>query len=277
MKRTAIVFSPLVLFLSLTFVSCDQMFSNNLFAGLTQKKLSASSVAAMTPEEIVSMTSSTNAMGQLSDPATKAAALEALLPAYDTPAEQATVPGQAAAIAAADISIETVPEAAQFASAAVSLVINSSDIFKSAASATDIADALTGILPSDIASQLASSTAPPVEFTTMIDAFVGAYSSYQALSAGVTASGGAGSPAYADPSIGPSQKTEIAVNATIAGLLSAVVPATGGSSSASVAAALWSSLRDPKNADSFLSFGSIDDITGPTGTVGGLFAAANLL
>ncbi len=72
------------------------------------------------------------------------------------------------------------------------------------------------------------------------------------------------------------QKIEIAVNATISALISSVTPASGGGSSASIAAALWSALIDPKDAGSYLSSGGVEAITGAGGTVGGLFAAANL-
>ena len=181
-----------------------------------------------------------------------------------------STPWQAAAIAATDIAIKTVPDAAQFASSAISLV--TSDLLSSSASATTVADAMVNILPEDIAGQLSTSATPPAEFDAMIDAFTGAYSAYQALSAGITASGGA----YADPSISSGQKTEIAVNAAISGLLSSVVPVTGGSSSSSIAQALWSALRAPEHASSFLSFGSIDAVTGDGGTIGGLFSAAGL-
>lgn len=266
MKWTAIAISMLVLLLVLVLVSCDQMFSNNLFAGITQQKLSPSSVSTMTPAEIAALTSSTNSMGQLSDPSTKAAALAVLLPAYDTPAEQATASGQTAAIAASDISIKTVPDAAQFASSAISLIPNLS----SSTTASSFAASMTSILPADISSQLATSSTPPAAFTAMIDAFSSANGAYQALSTGVAATV---PPSYADPTISSSQKTEIAVNATISALICSVVPTSG---STSTAAALWSALQNPSNANSYLSLGSVDAITSVGGSIGGLYTAAGL-
>ena len=42
MRRTIATISILVPLISLLFISCDQMFSDNLFAGLTHQKLSSS-------------------------------------------------------------------------------------------------------------------------------------------------------------------------------------------------------------------------------------------
>jgi hypothetical protein len=65
---------------------------------------------------------------------------------------------------------------------------------------------------------------------------------------------------------------EIAVDAVISGLLSSIVPASG----ESLAAALWSALRDPSGAGTYLTLGNMDAITGTGGTVGGLISAAGL-
>jgi hypothetical protein len=243
------------------------MFQNNLFSGVTQQKLTSDSVAAMSASDIEALLNSAAAMKQLgTDAAAKKAALRKLSAAYDTPAERATAAGQAAAMAAAALSIKTVPDASQFSSSAIGLITSLS--FSSATTPASVTDALKSILPSDIAGKLSSSTQPPAAFTTMIEAFTSANSAYVALSSGVTATSG-----YADSSLGSNDKMEIAADAAISGILSAVVPATPGESSA---AALWAALRDPANADSQLSFGDISTIASPTGTIGGLLTAADL-
>lgn len=267
MRRTIAAISILLLLPSLLFISCDQMFSNNLFAGLTHQKLSSSTVATMSPAQVEALTESADSMSQLAaDPGAKAAALAKLQTAYA--AAPASASGQAAAIAAADISIKTVPDAAQFAATAISLVSGNS--LSSSASPSTVATALSGILPVDISGQLGNSSTPPAAFTTMIEAFTGANSAYQALAAGVGPSG-----AYADATLGSGAKMEIAVDAVIAGTLSGVTsPSTGAPLTGdALSSALWSALGNPDQAGSYLSLGSV---TGSNGTVSNLLTAAGL-
>ncbi len=260
MKRRTVILSMLVLPLGFLLMSCDQMFSINLFSSLTQKAITAGSIAGMTPAEIVALTGSADSMAKLAaDQAAKDAALAKLAVAYN--ADASTSGGQAAAIAATDISIKTVPDAAQFAASAINLVT----LNFSTASATDIVNALTGILPADIAGSVGSSTQPPAAFIAMVAAFTSASAAFTALNTGISGS----PPAYADPSVTSAQKMEIAVNAVISGVLNTITPTSG-----TAAEALWAALCAPSSASGFLSFDS--GVASSTGPAGNLIAAAGL-
>ena len=264
MRRTAIHSIVLVPLLMLALVSCDQMFSTNLFASLTQKKISADSISSMSVSDVEALLSSTDSMNQLAaDQAARQAALKKLAGAYATKAQQATASGQAAAIAAATIAIKTDPDAAQFTASAVSLVASLS--FSSTTGPGEVATALLGVLPPDISTLLSSDAQPPSSFVQMVSALTSANGAYQALAGGVASDGG-----YADSSVGADQKMEIAADAAISGVLSAVKP---GSSQPSAAAALWSSLRNPDHASSYLSFGDMSAVVSQQQS---LFDAAGL-
>jgi hypothetical protein len=261
MKRRTVILSVLVLPVSIALVSCEQMYSINLFEKLTQPAISAASVAGMTSAEIVALTGSADSMAKLAaDKAAKDAALAKLEATYQEDCSTGT--GQAAAIAAADIAIKTVSDAAQFAASAINLVT----INFSSASTTDIVNALTGILPADVAGSLSSASEPPAAFVDMLNAFTSASSAFTALNNGI----GSGA-AFADPSVeaDSAKKTEIAVNAVISGLLSTVTPASGTTS----AEALWSALCNPASASGFVTFNS-GAATGPD--VSNLLDAAGL-
>ena len=258
MKRRTVILSVLVLPLTIALVSCEQMYSINLFEKLTQPAISAASVAGMTTAEIVALTGSADSMAKLAaDKAAKDAALAKLEAVYGVDCSTGT--GQAAAIAAADISIKTVSDAAQFAASAINLVT----INFSSASTTDIVNALTGILPADVAGSLSSGSAPPAAFVEMLNAFTSASSAFTALNDGIGLGG-----SFADPGITNAQKTEIAVNAVIAELLTTVTPTSG-----TAAEALWSALCNPASASGFVTFNS-GAATGPD--VSNLLDAAGL-
>ena len=218
----------------------------------------------MSVSDIEALLSSADSMSQLSaDQAARKAALKKLSSAYTTPAQQATASGQDAAIAAAAISIKTEPDAAQFSASAVALVASLS--FSPTTAPSDVATSLLGVLPPDISSLLSTDSQPPAAFIEMVDALTSANGAYQALANGVASNGG-----YADPSIGADQKMEIAADAAISGILSAVKP---GASQPSAAAALWSSMRDPAKASSNLSFGDLSAVVSQQQS---LFDAAGL-
>ena len=239
-KWRTVILSMLVLPLEFALVSCEQMFSTNLFSSITQKTITAASIAGMTAAEIVALTGSADSMAKLAaDQAAKDAALAKLAVAYN--ADPSTSDGQAAAMAAADISIMTVPDAAQFAASAINLVT----LKFSTASATDIVNALTGILPVGIAGSIGSASQPPAAFISMVAAFTSASDAFTALNSGISGS----PPAYADPGVTSAQKMEMAVNAVISAVFSTITPSSG-----TTAEALWSALCNPAGASGFLTF-----------------------
>jgi hypothetical protein len=252
MKRRTVIVSMLVLPVVLALVSCEPMFSTNLFSSLTQKTITPESIAAMTPAEIVALTDSADSMAKLAaDKAAKDAALAGLAAAYANPLNS-SADGQAAAIAAAEISIMTVPDAAQIAASAINLVT----LKFSTASATDIVNALTGILPADIAGSIGSSSQPPAAFIEMVAAFTNASDAFTALNNGISGP----SPAYADPNITSAQKMEIAVNAVISAIFSTITPKP---TMGTTAEALWSALCNPAGASGILSFDGAAITSGP--------------
>ena len=118
---------------------------------------------------------------------------------------------------------------------------------------------------------LASGAAMPAAFEEMIAAFSTANKAYTALGAGVAGT----PPAYADgTNLSESQKNEIAVNAVISGLISAVSPVSG----TDAAAALWNSFVDPAAAGSQIKISSsaFTDLTTGTGDIANLLGASSV-
>jgi len=244
MKRTTIFISMLVLLLSLGLVSCDAMFETNLFAGLANKPASADEIAAKSPSELQDYISGDSRLQDLAaDSIKKDAALGSLKPYYDVtnPAvDMGTSEAQTAAIVAAEIAIKTVPDAAGLSGSILAFVSNNTI---STATTADVTNMVAQVLPKDIADTLTGGGAMPQAFSTMIDAFVTANGAFQALGAGIAGA----TPAYADgTSVSSVDKQGIAVNAVIAGLLSAITPTDPGTT---VAEALWIALSDPTTVD----------------------------
>jgi hypothetical protein len=284
MKRTAILLSMLVL-LSLALVSCDAMFSTNIFSKATHPTPSAADMTNKTPVEMQAYVASAANLEQLAqDPALKAAALDALgYGAADPPPPPATTPDdQIAAIVAADIAIRTVPVAAQFSAGILGYLVGGGSVPTDASGNTTLAGVTTlvdAILPQDIQDGIASGGAMPQSFLDMIGAFAGANDAYNALGLGIGTTG------YAEGTgLSSSDKSDIAVNAVISGLISAIEPLNaavpGSPTPAEIADALWSALIDPASAGSVISidpaaFTTLTDTTG-TGAVANLLAASGL-
>ena len=240
MKRTLLAIPSLVLLMSLTLVSCDAMFNENVFAKLTHPTPSAADLAQKTPDQMLQYISSQQNMSVLTANADlKTAAIDSLKQTYTT----STVPVelQTAAVAAAEISIQTVPAASQLSASIIGALLDNTSL--SVATTSDITTLVTKVLPSDIATSLANGdTTPPASFTAMIEAYTQANAAYAALAASIT-SGGTGT--Y-DPSINlgsnpagtSAAKSDIAVNAVISTLIGSITPTT----SASTADVLWAAM-----------------------------------
>lgn len=246
MKRTTIFISMLVLLLSLGLVSCDAMFETNLFAKMTHPEQSAADISAKTPDQMQEYTNSAFNLKTLVDnPDLKTAALEKLATYYADPAAMGSSDAQTAAIVAAEIAIKTVPEAAGLSGSILAFVSNKDNKI-STDTTTDVTNMVTQVLPKEIADTLAGGGDMPQAFTEMIDAFVLANDAFQALGTGI----GTGA-TYADgTSVSSVEQQSIAVNAIIAGLLSAVTPAViadpvAGPTSEEIATGLWIALSDP--------------------------------
>lgn len=285
MKRTAIFISMLVLLLSVGLVSCDAMFQTNLFAKLTHPTPSAADMATKSPGQLQEyMNSATNLKMLANDAALKEAALSNLAAYYvASPGNSvdATLSDvQTAAIVAADIAIKTIPDAAGLSNSILAYVASGSNI--STDSNAAITSLVEQVLPQDIAASLTAGDAMPTTFVDMIDAFMQANAAYQVLGKGL-----AGSTTYADGTdVSTNAKTEIAVNAVIAGLLCAIEPATmAGPSPTSeeIASSLWDALLDPTNPTPAFTIPSatFDDLIGtgasPTPTpISNLLTASGL-
>jgi hypothetical protein len=243
MKRATILFSMLVLLFSLLMVSCEAMFTTNIFGKLTHPKPSVADMQSKTPAEMQDYVSSTQNMNQLADdPSLKAAALANMAAVYGTGGTSADQ--QTAAIVAAQISISTVPDALGLSGSVLSALTGGSAL--SSGSANDVASFIKDVLPPDIKGSVAPGAAMPSSFNDMIGAYLQANSAYQALGTGVGSDGG-----YAPGlNLSSSEKADIAVNAVIADLISTVVPS---GTDAQKAQALWSALTDPTNAASFIN------------------------
>jgi len=273
MKRTPvlIVFAAIIAVVSM--LSCDAMFSNNLFAGMTHKTITADSVAGMSPSEIEELLDSEYNMDQVADdPELKAQLLEQLEGEYT--ADPGTAEGQTAAILAAEISIQTVPDAAQLAAGAVGLIMDIPETLD----IEWLSDAISGILPQDIKDSFTNgSAAAPQGFIDAISAFLEANAAYEALNAGV------GTDGVYDADVTAEEATEIAVNALIAGMLGLITGPepdnTAFASSADVAQALWTAMLNPSAADSVIGIDEdmLNKFTNPANSpVGNLLTAAGL-
>lgn len=269
MKRTPGLFVFACLILACSLVSCDAMFENNLFAGITHPKLSADSIQGKSPSELKDILDSQVYMDQMAkDQGLKDAVLDGLTGYYDEGqgGNPSTAEGQTAAILAANINIQTVPAAAQFAAGIIS------DIDSLGDDPATLADALKGVLPLGLQQALnAGQTEPPAEFVAMIEAFLEANAAYVAL-------GGTGATMTYLVDVGQAEKKEIAVNAVICGAIELITPVGGvDDTPENTARALWSALIDPANAGIHIAItpGAFDTMT-DSGPIGNLLAAAGL-
>jgi hypothetical protein len=263
MKRATVPFPILVLLLSLSLVSCDSMFQTNLFAKLTHPTPSMADISSKTPAEMQTYVSSTENMNQLADdPALKAAALANLESVYSGGAT--TVDQQTAAIVAAEISIQTVPDAAGLSASAQAALAGGIALSDSP---SDISSLIKAALPKDIKDSVSTGAAMPSTFAAVIDAYLQADAAYTALGTGVGADGGYA----AGLGISSSEKADVAVNALIAGLISAVQPTSG-----SRAEALWAALTGGTNTFTVAS-GTIDEMTTGTGPIANLVNQSSLI
>jgi hypothetical protein len=308
MKRTTIVSSMLVFLLALTLASCDSMFNTNIFAKMTHKTPSVSEIQQKSPDELKTYIASEANMTILTDNEDlKAAALDTLAAVYASDSTASASDQQTAAVVAADISIQTVPVAAQFSSDLLASVVkgNANDLTStdstgaSVVTEASISDFVETILPSDIVSSIQSGdTTPPQTFTDLITAFASANEAYAALGSSLTpvvSSDGTTSYAYADGVVDSSASSEVAVNAVIAGLITAVIPATATDvngdgkvtssdvTAAQISTALWAAMLDPANASSAISIDSsvLDSLTstdssGTTSSIAKLVLASGL-
>jgi hypothetical protein len=271
MKRTPTLFVFACVIVSLSLLSsCDAMFSNNVFGGMTHKKLTTDSIRGQTPSELKETLDSDYNRDQIAeDPALKDAVLDTLEAAYDDPGETGTPEGQTAAILAADIIIGTVPDAAQLAAGAVGILLADRP---DTPDAQWFSDTLSGVLPQDIKSAFdTGSPTPPQGFVDAIAAFLDANTTYAALNAGITDGYSA--------SVTGEEATEIAVNAVIAAMVGLITPSGGGSfgSDQDRAQALWTAMLDPESADSLIGIDgdAMGDLTKPaTSAVGNILTAA---
>jgi hypothetical protein len=278
MNRMTGYLSILVLFLSLALVSCEQMYTTNLFGSLTHPKPSVSAMQKKSPDQIKEYISSTANLNQLiDDPDLKAAALTAL--GYGSgqtvPTTAVTADQQTAAIVAAEIAIKTVPVASGFSAAVLGTLASGSEL--STETTADVVSLVESVLPDEIASSLqAGSTTPPDSFIQMINAYADANAAYEALGTGVASNAGS----YAEGlSISSSETKDIAVNAVIAGMINAVTPVgITNPTSADVAVALWSALNNNAAAETYVTVSSttLDTLTSGTGPIACLVTASGL-
>ena len=241
MKRASLLFIVLVLLVPLLLVSCEAMFTTNIFGKLTHPTPSVADMQTKTPAEMEDYISSTQNLNQLADdPALKAAALGNMAAVYSV--GNTSVDQQRAAVVAANIAIMTVPDAVDLSGSILSALTGGTTL--ASGSPTDVASFIRNVLPADIKGSVSPGAAMPAGFSAMIQAYQQADSAYQALGAGVGTDGG-----YAPGlDLSSSEKADIAVNAVIAGLIGSVTP----SGSLSIADALWSALIDPTSAGSYI-------------------------
>jgi hypothetical protein len=274
MKRTAIALSMLVLLLSMALVSCDAMFSTNIFAKMTHPTPSSADILSKTPDQLQAYTSSATNIAALSnDPELKASALTALGygASRTAPASALSATEQTAAIVAAIVSIKTVPAAAGFSASVLGTLAGGSSIPKDTAGITSL---VKSVLPKDAADSLkAGDASPPASFVAMITAFSEANAAYTALGNGVVANSGS----YASGlPVSSSEKSEIAVNAVLSGLIDAIVPASGADTPANVADSIWGGLMGQSSTFS-ISPTAVTDLTSATSSpIAGLVKASSL-
>jgi len=256
MRRSTIGILALVLPLSLSLASCDQLFEGNFFAKATHPPVSQSDIAAKSASEIGDMLESAEYRSQLSeDAALRAAVLTRLETIYTDPnSDSATA--QDAAMLAADFQIASDP-AASFVSSAVLGAISS--LSTSAVGPDDVGSIVKSLVPPDIQAEIdAGSPTPPQSFIDMIAAFQDASDTFAML--------GASLGTVTDPEtsvvthvyameVQPDEALPIAVNALLSGFLAAVQTADDPPSSdpAAVANAIWKAiLAPPEDAGSHL-------------------------
>jgi hypothetical protein len=209
------------------------------------------------------MDSSANVTILVDNPELKTAALDSLATTYNNPSPPSLVDKQTAAIVAADISIQTVPAAAALSSSIVGALVNGSAIPQTDA---DIGPFVKTLLPADITSSLGSPT-PPASFTAMILAFSEANAAYMALGGQVMTQGGF----VADSGLTSDQTADIAINAVISGMITAIVPTNG----ESIALVLWDALNGGSPAFT-LDPNAITNLTSGGGAIASLVAASSL-
>jgi len=266
MKRWSAI---LVSILVLTLVSCDAMFEKNLFAGMTQKELTADTVSGMNSTDVAALTESEAQMAMLrADPEAKAAAITVLEAEYLDPVAAATPTGQEAAVAAATIIIQTVPEAAAFSSSAVMMVLELMD--PPEGEEPDIGAALESMLPDDVTAAIdGGQPDPPASFAAIVEAFYAVNDVYGALSDGMSTMG---APAFVSTEITADVQMSLVVNAAIGFALANVqddvgtMPATA----EDLTNLLWSALVDPNITLTFPEF------TAMPADLSNLFTAAGL-
>jgi hypothetical protein len=258
MKRTRSALPLLLLPFLLALTSCDQMFNSNLFAKLTHPTPSVADIAQKSPDQLLQyVTSSAANVQTLADnPDLKAAALQSLSTTYKD-ASATAVDQQTAALAAAVISIQTVPAAAELTTNLVSAIVNQKNL--STATTADVSALVQSILPSDIAASVGAPT-PPAAFVAMIEAYTQANAAYTALGNGVVSGGGfaAGVDLGSSGAQQSATKNDIAMNAIISGLVAAIVVPPN--SSDSTATALWNGLNGDTTAFTVPS-ASVDALT----------------
>jgi hypothetical protein len=252
MKRATILLTVLVLLFSLILVSCEAMFTTNIFGKLTHPKPSVADMLDKSPAEMQDYISSTENMNQLAeDSDLKDAALANMAAVYGGGAT--TSNQQTAAIVAAEISIRTVPDASGLSASILGALANGSQM--SSDTEDDFISFVNSVLPADIADSVAPGADMPASFSDMIEAYLQANMAYQALGVGVGAVG-----YTAD--VSSAEMADIAVNAVIAGLISSVDPPSH--NNADTAAVLWEALTgtapvftiDPDTLEDLTSTGS---------------------
>lgn len=262
MKRTSILFVLASVIAGMSMFSCDGMFQNNLFGGMTHKELTASSLQDQSPSELKETLDSDYNREQIAeDPELKQTVLDQFEGVYGESGEgTGTSEGQTAAILAADIIISTDPAASQLAAGALGALQTVMDL-QDIENPTEpdiqkaFTDIMNDILPLDIRNALGAGT-PPQSFVDMIAAFTAADEAYSALNAGLGPDG-----TYL-AEVTEEEKVAIAFNALVAGFIGIVDPVGG-----DLAQALWSAISDPANAEDYVSIPTtaFDDLTGESG------------
>jgi hypothetical protein len=264
--RLSILFALLILNL----MSCEQMFTTNIFSSIANPKPSASELSSMSASELEEFIASKTNLDYLTNSASlKAAALAALGygEGQTPPSTATTADEQTAAVVAAEISLKTVSDAVDFSSSILAKLSTGTNI--STTTTSSVVDFITSVLPDSLQSAAEAGDSMPSSFITLIDAYLDAAAAYEALGAGVSANGGS----YASGlELSSSETADIAVNAVISGLVSAVVPASGGDT---VAEALWSALTGTTTSFT-IATGTIDDLTSGTGSIAALVEASKL-
>jgi hypothetical protein len=271
MKRTSILFVLASVIAGMSMFSCDGMFQNNLFGGMTHKELTASSLQDQSPSELKETLDSDYNREQIAeDPELKQTVLDQLEGVYGESGEgTGTSEGQTAAILAADIIISTDPAASQLAAGALGALQTVMDL-QDIENPTEpdiqkaFTDIMNDILPLDIQNALGAGT-PPQSFIDMIGAFTAADEAYSALNAGLGADG-----TYL-AEVTEDEKVAIAFNALVAGFIGIVDPVTAvdpdNPTVGEVAQALWSAISYPESAMDYITIPNtaFDELTGENG------------